>query len=193
MKHSLLYVRRRLVVMAVGRVVVGLAAAVPLADVLVNVALELPAERATVIGTAGRRRHNVLQRYGLGAGGSARPGGRRLTGNSAVVLRVAAAVVVVVVVVDHHQRTRVRPVMMVPAVQLPVPLPAVGVLPHPALDGHQERADRQHQAADVQEPRVPGGHDGRHDQQEAHRDAREVKHLRSADRFINDDNFSTRE
>jgi len=153
--------------MAVGRVVVCLAAAVPLADVLVNVALELPAERATVIGTAGRRHHDVLQRYGLGTGGR-----RRLTGNAAVVLRIAAAVVV-----DHHQRARIRPVMMMSAVQLSVPLPAVGVLPHPALDGHQERANRQHQAADVQEPRVPGGHDRRHDQQEAHRDASEVKHL----------------
>jgi len=137
---------------------VSLAAAVPLADVLVNVALELPAERAAVIG---RRHHDVLQRYGLGTGGRARPGGQRLTGNAAVVLRVAAAAAVVI---DHHQRARVRPVMVVPAVQLPVPLPAVGVLPHPALDGHQERANRQHQAADVQEPRVPGGHDGRHDQ-----------------------------
>jgi len=159
-ENSLLYLGRRLVVMAVSRVVVGLAATVPLADVLVNVALELPAERATVIGTAGRRHHNVLQRYGLGTGGRARPGDQRLTGNAAVVLRVAAAVVVI----DHHQRARVRPVMVVPAVQLPVPLPAVGVLPHPALDGHQERANRKHQAADVQEPRVPGGHDGRHDQ-----------------------------
>jgi len=155
--------------MAVGRVVVGLAAAVPLADVLVDVALELPAKRAAVIGTAGGRHRDVLQRYGLGAGSRA----RRLTDDdaTAAVVLVAAAVVV-----DHHQGARVRPVV-VPAVQLPVPLPAVGVLPHPALDGHQERADRQHQAADVEEPRVPGGHDGRHDQQEAHRDAREIKHL----------------
>jgi len=155
--------------MAVGRVVVCLAT-VPLADVLVDVALELPAKRAAVIGTTAGH-HDILQRYGLGGGcGLAGPGGRRLAGNAAVVL-VAAAVVV-----DHHQGARVRPVV-VPAVQLPVPLPAVGVLPHSALNGHQERADRKHQAADVQEPRVPGRHDGRHDQQEAHRDAREIKHL----------------
>lgn len=154
--------------MAVGRVIVCLAA-VPLTNVLVDVALELPAKRTAVIGTAGH--HDILQRYGLGGGcGSAGPGGRQLAGNSAVVL-VAAAVVV-----DHHQGARVRPVV-VSAVQLPVPLPAVGVLPYSALNGHQERADRKHQAADVQEPRVPGRHDGRHDQQEAHRDARKIKHL----------------
>jgi len=92
--------------MAVGRVVVGLAA-VPLADVLVDVALELSAKRAAVIGTAGR--HDVLQRYGLGGGsGRAGPGGRRMAGNAAVVL-------VAAVVVDHHQGARVRPVV-VPAV-----------------------------------------------------------------------------
>jgi len=153
--------------MAVGRVVVCLTA-VPLANVLVDVALELPAKSAAVIDTAGHR--DVLQRYGLGGGcGRAGPGGRRLAGN-------AAAVLVAAVVVDHHQGARVRPVV-VPAVQLPVPLPAVGVLPHSALNGHQERANRKHQATDVQEPRVPGRHDGRHDQQEAHRDAREIKHL----------------
>jgi len=91
--------------MAAGRVVVGLAA-VPLADVLVDVALELSAKRATVIGTAGR--HDVLQRYGLGGGGGrAGSGARRLAGNSAVML--------VAVVVDHHQGARVRPVV-VPAV-----------------------------------------------------------------------------
>jgi len=154
--------------MAVGRVIVCLAT-VPLTDVLVDVALELPAERAAVIGTAGH--HDILQRYGLGdCCGRAGPGGRRLAGHAAVVL-VAAAVVI-----DHHQGARVRPVV-VSAVQLPMPLPAIGVLPHSALNGHQERADRKHQAADVQEPRVSGRHDGRHDQQEAHRDAPEIKHL----------------
>jgi len=88
----------------------------------------------------------------------------------------AVVLVAAAVVVDHHQGARVRPVV-VSAVQLPVPLTAVGVLPYSALNGHQERADRKHQAADVQEPRVPGRHDGRHDQQEAHRDARKIKHL----------------
>lgn len=143
--------------MRVGPVVVGLV--VPLADVLVHVALELPAERVLAARTG--RRHDVLQRYRLGRGGH----GGRLAG-------------AVVAAVDHHHRGRVRPVVLVvPAVQLPVTFAAVRVLPHPALDGHQERADRKQQTADVKEPRVLDRHDGRHDQQEAHRDSRKIKHL----------------
>lgn len=143
----------RLVVMTVRGPggVVGLA----LADVLVDVALELPAEG---VAAAAAGHHDVLQRYGFG-------GDRRTGGGLSRVVAVC--------------RGGVGPVDVVPAVELPVPFPAVGVLPHPALDGHQERADRQDQAADVQESRVPGRHYGRHDQQEAHRHAREIKHLQN--------------
>lgn len=144
----------RLVVMTVRGPggVVGLA----LADVLVDVALELPAEG---VAAAAAGHQDVLQGYGFG-------GDRRSSGGlpGAVAVRRGGG-------------GGVGPVDVVPAVELPVPFPAVGVLPHPALDGHQERADRQDQAADVQESRVPGRHHGRHDQQEAHRHAREIKHL----------------
>lgn len=157
--------------MAVGhraRVVVARLAAVPLAHVLVHVALELPAQRVVPAAAAA---YDVLQRYvlrdGRAADGRLDTHGRRA------------------VAVDGQRgrrcgrgRGRLRPVVqVVPAVQLPVPLAPVRVSPHAALHGHQERADRQHQAADVQEPRVPRRHDGRHDQQEAHRDAGEIEHL----------------
>jgi len=117
-RHSfdLLYFGCRFVVMAVGVVIIRLV--VSLADVLVNVSLKLPTQSVL---TAGRR-GDVLQRYGLSSDRRRR-------------IRLASRTTTAIVD-DHNGSPGVGPVMMVPAVQLPVPFSAVGLPPHPALDGH---------------------------------------------------------
>jgi len=107
--------------MAVGGLVV------PLADILVNVSFELSAQ--CVLAT-GCRRGDVLQLYGFGRYRRRRHHRVRLAGRGAVVG-------------CHDSSGGVGPMMVVPVIQLPVPFSAVGVSTDAALDGHQERANRQ--------------------------------------------------
>lgn len=136
---------------------------VTLADVLVHVTVELA---SNCVAATRRGRHHVVQRNGLGrmmvklmvtsrdGGGGCRVHGHRGVGPVMVVQRPAARV---------HLR--------------PVPFPAVRVLTHATLHRHQECAYRQHQTADVQEPRVSRRHHRGHDQQETYCDPGEVEHL----------------
>lgn len=112
---------------------------VPWSNILIDVTVELSSERVLSAG----HHCNVLHGYRLGG-------------------RLASAHVAIV---HHHGSGRVGPVQVVPAVQLqPMPFSAVGILSYTTLDSHQERANRQHQETDVQEPGVTARYDGRHDQ-----------------------------
>lgn len=128
---------RRLVEMAVdggggghGPRVIVARLVVPLADVLIHVALELASERSAAAAATATAVH-VVQLNVLG------------------LLELVERMVLVLLSgrVYHHHGARVGPVRVVAATGVhlqPVPLPAVGVPAHATLDGHQERADRQH-------------------------------------------------